>query len=440
MHLLHLLLDSLFSREPCDANREIRRMDANTKTCSLLVAHEDTAFENPIQNQPTSNQRPRQLFSFHKSQTKNNRLETYQALISTMTSSISEDWERHVGLCKEGGQAPVTDSEMLRKIINVKLAAQGFDVQGDEFTQTIASDLFRVYREQSRQLESHLCPMDTRIQEFLNDALKSTGEEVHLPSSTLCVDRYGLARELSFPDKANEFHNSELSSYRLSKGGVLHNPINDKRTTKGVFHVADYGLPVPADKIAVPLVTYARLLKAAFRPPEDLNTIPYTSNWKYPAQSMVSLQLRPLACPAIPGRMPEKRLEVRFFVPGSCVANLDFVESIFGNAGDPELPENDAGLDVDHWTGTTGCVVLAPHLRNCIKKDLGLPHVSEATEYQKSKGLCWTKEDEPYNGGKPFKITLRDERGIMVTILADNYFGKCKKLNDDCMLLIIASN
>src|SRR6056300_255724 len=38
--------------------------------------------------------------------------------------------------------------------------------------------------------------------------------------------------------------------------------------------------------------------------------------------------------------------------------------------------------------------------------------------------MCWESEDELYNGGKPFKITLRDQRGIMVTILADNYFGK----------------
>jgi hypothetical protein len=44
------------------------------------------------------------------------------------------------------------------------------------------------------------------------------------------------------------------------------------------------------------------------------------------------------------------------------VSNLDFVEGIFGNAGDPHLPENDAALDVAHWTGHTGCVILAPHL------------------------------------------------------------------------------
>ena len=36
-------------------------------------------------------------------------------------------------------------------------------------------------------------------------------------------------------------------------------------------------------------------------------------------------------------------MEIRFFAPGNLVSNLDFVESIFGNGGDPVLPENDAG-------------------------------------------------------------------------------------------------
>ncbi len=96
----------------------------------------------------------------------------------------------------------------------------------------------------------------------------------------------------------------------------------------------------------------------------------------------VSLLLRPLVCPAT-GRDPEKTMEIRFFAPGSLVSNLDFVESIFGNGGDPYLPENDAALDALHWTGHTGCVVLAPHLVGMKKKDLGLPHVSEATERQR---------------------------------------------------------
>jgi len=277
--------------------------------------------------------------------------------------------------------------------------------------------------------------VDQRIQDFVDLALEGTGEKVSLPEHRdmsgeriLNVDRYGIARELSLPDDTsiNEYHNEQISSYRL-RNGILHNPLNDRRTTKGVFHVADWGLPIPADKIAVPLVTYARLLKAAFNPPPDLKVLPYTSTWDDPVETMVSLLVRPLVQPEVPGVMPEKRLEVRYFVPGGCVANIDFVESIFGNAGDPHLPENDSALDVEHWTGTTGCVVLAPHLRTLRKKDLGLPHISEATEAQKATGMCWTNEFELYNKGSPFKITMRDKSGIMVTILADNYFGYCKK-------------
>ena len=120
-------------------------------------------------------------------------------------------------------------------------------------------------------------------------------------------------------------------------------------------------------------------------------------------------------------------MEMRFFAPGSLVSNLDFVEGIFGNGGDPYLPENDAALDVLHWTGHTGCVILAPHLVGIRKKDLGLPHCDEATERQRRDGMCWTDEDEPYNDGGAFKITCRDHRGVMVTIIADNYYGYCKK-------------
>ena len=100
---------------------------------------------------------------------------------------------------------------------------------------------------------------------------------------------------------------------------------------------------------------------------------------------------------------------------------------IFGNGGDPYLPENDAALDVMHWTGHTGCVIVAPHLAGIKKKDVGLPHEKDATERQRRDGMCWRDPDEPYNGGGAFKVACRDERGVMVTIIADNYYGYCKK-------------
>ena len=336
--------------------------------------------------------------------------------------------ERYVGLRADGGQ-PATDRDALHRSIVVKLAAQGYAVPSAEEEESVlelAGDLFQRYAEQSRLLSRHLSPPDRRIQDFLDDILSGTGERPVLPHQTLVVDRYGLSRHLSLPENAAEYHNDQVSSYRLDNG-VLHNPVNDRRTTKGVFHVADAGLPVPADKVAVPLLTFARLLDAALTPPSDLKILPFTSEWSDPVETIVSLLLRPLVAPEVPGVRPEKRMETRFFAPGGLVSNLDFVESIFGNAGDPHLPENDAALDVEHWTGHTGCVILAPHLRMLYKRDLGLPHVDQATEKQKEQGMCWVEPHERYNGGKPFKITLRDERGIMVTILADNYFGYCKK-------------
>ncbi|HAB19920.1 MAG TPA: hypothetical protein DCE44_26245, partial [Verrucomicrobiales bacterium] len=116
------------------------------------------------------------------------------------------------------------------------------------------------------------------------------------------------------------------------------------------------------------------------------------------------------------------------FVPGSLVSNLDFVESIFGNAGDPNLPENDAALDVEHWSGQTGCVILAPHLVGTLtKKDAGLPPWDSATERQRRDGMCWKDPGELYNDGQAFKLCARDNTGAIVTIIGDNYFGYCKK-------------
>ena len=40
----------------------------------------------------------------------------------------------------------------------------------------------------------------------------------------------------------------------------------------------------------------------------------------------------------------------------------------------------------------------------------------------KADGMCWESEDELYNDGGAFKLTLRDPKGD-VTCIADNYFG-----------------
>ena len=162
-----------------------------------------------------------------------------------------------------------------------------------------------------------------------------------LPTQTFVLDRHGVARELSLPMGEDEFHSDIVSSYRVAQG-VLHNPASDRRTTKGSFHISEGGLPIPGDKKAVPKQTFARMLERALQPPQELLTIPFTAELPEPARMFVSLLLRPIVCPEIPGKEAEKTMEVRFFAPGNLVSNLDFVESIFGNGGNPQLAEFDA--------------------------------------------------------------------------------------------------
>lgn len=330
---------------------------------------------------------------------------------------------------------PESEHRRLLEYVNLKLAARGFEIVGSEKDYPffeMGRLMLSNFQERLRLLADYLCPVDRAIDSHLRSVLEeflpeiSPNGEPLIPASALFLERHGIARILSLPIKEDRFESSILTSYRVAQG-VCHNPAKDRRTTKGVFHVAEGGLPVPADKKAVPLRTFALLLKQALHPPEELNTLPFTSGERNPARIFASLLLKPVVRPGVPGVSSRRYLETRFFAPGSLVCNLDFLESIFGNAGDPSLPDNDSRLDPLGWTGHTGCVILAPHLVTLKKIDLGLPHISKATERQIRDGMCWEQENELYNDGGAFKITCRDERGVIVTLIADNYFGYCKK-------------
>ena len=324
-------------------------------------------------------------------------------------------------------ERPTTPDMKLVHYINLKLAALGCPTcESDDnspFGEMAA--LLAHQREINRLLANYLCPADNRIQTFLYDFLQEAAL-AKLPNRTFVLDRYGLARVLSLPPGRDSFASDIVSSYRVRQG-VLHNPKSDRRTTEGIFHIAEGGLPIPEDKVSVPKRVAGRLLQFALTPPPELLRLPFTSGQEKQAECFVSLLLRPIVSPEVPGFTAQKSMEIRFLAPGSLVSNLDFIESIFGNAGDPFLPENDAGLDSEHWTGHTGCVILAPHLIRITKKELGLPHRDVATERQRRDRMCWSDEQERYNNGVAFKMTCRDESGVIVTVIADNYFGYCKK-------------
>ena len=343
------------------------------------------------------------------------------------------DYKSSLGINPATGANEV-GGKALFEYVNMRLAAAGKPVFGSDADYPIvglAKPLLENYREFSRRFsENYYCPADERIMKFMRAYLEDTLEPrelaPELPHQTFVLDTFATARMLSLPADSDRYSNSLVDSYRVRQG-ILNNPQNDRRTTAGVFHVAEGGLPVPDDKKAVPKAVFKNMWRRAFEAPEEMMEVPFTANQKERAKMWVSLYLRPIVCPAVPNASEAKSMEIRVFAPGGLVSNLDFIESIFGNAGNPYLQRNDAELDYRHWTGHTGCIVLAPHLVSLTKKELGLPNVSEATPRQKRDGMCWEREDERYNDGKPFKITARDASGVIVTLLADNYFGYSKK-------------
>jgi hypothetical protein len=346
---------------------------------------------------------------------------------------MNNDWNNlkaRIGFDLKSRENSYEDGALV-EYLNIKLRSLGYPVFGKEsdypFLQ-MGDSLLQSVAEKNRLLRGHLCPVDQRIQDYLSRLFSGLDieERIWVPTNSLILERHGMARALSLPPDADSFESSIVSSFRV-KQGVLNNPASDRRTTKGVFHIAENGLPVPTDKKAVPVAVFAKLLEKALEPPDDLLELPFTSTQTDKARLFVSLMLRPIVQPGVEDVTEEKRLEVRFFAPGNLVSNLDFVESIFGNAGDPYLSENDSGLDVKHWSGHTGCVILAPHLITFTKKELGLPHIDEASERQQRDGMCWEAEDELYNDGGAFKVTSRDSSGVVVTLIADNYYGYCKK-------------
>lgn len=317
----------------------------------------------------------------------------------------------------------------LRDYLHMQLAVAGLAVPEQPDAESLwRRTLLSSLREKNRLLSGHRPAIDQRIESFLNSHFGDAPIDgpLALPHPSLCLDRHGIGRLLSLPADGDHFSNELLSSYRVHNG-VIHNPRADRRTTQGTFHVCEGGLPIPADKRAIPKAVFARLFQHACRPPAESLQLPYLSDSQGAQRAFVSLLVRPLVCPAVAGFCRHKTMEVRFFAPGGLVSNLDFVESIFGNAGDPLLPENDAGLDVLHWSGHTGCVILAPHLCHVTKRELGLPHWDDANERQRRESMCYRSEDEKYNDGSAFKATCRTADGVIVTLIADNYFGYCKK-------------
>ena len=152
---------------------------------------------------------------------------------------------------------------------NLKLATLGLPTVGDQSNNPslkLGASLVKEYREKVRLLRGYLCPADRRIQDFLTKILGT--DRPSLPTESFVLDRHGLARVTSLPRDDFNFSSSIMESKRIAQG-VLHNPASDRRTTSGVFHVADVGLPAADDKKVVPLNAAKEFLRIALNPPQN---------------------------------------------------------------------------------------------------------------------------------------------------------------------------
>ncbi|WP_197482021.1 hypothetical protein [Polaribacter atrinae] len=160
------------------------------------------------------------------------------------------------------------------QFINLQLASLGQPTFKDKPENSIqfldpkfeelTCSLIKSIQQRSRLLSNHLSPVDTRIQDFIYDYLKdvSINKSIVIPNNTLVLSKKGQAREISLPPDGDSFKSDLVTTSRI-KQGILNNPLNDKRTTKGTFHIVEGSLPVTLDKKEVPKETFAHLLHSA---------------------------------------------------------------------------------------------------------------------------------------------------------------------------------
>jgi hypothetical protein len=172
--------------------------------------------------------------------------------------------------------------------------------------------------------------------------------------------------------------------------------------------------PHSADKKAVPKLHLRKASGSGAEPSRGVaRNSHFTAGENDKAYTFVSVLLRPIVRPEIPGYCEERSMEVRFFAPGSLVANVDFVESIFGKLRRyPSFPKRcvDRSRPLDRDDRLY-------HPRNrtsrAHQKDLGLPHWVQATDAPAPRGHVMARSHRKIQrqGGLSRSLT-RDESGV----------------------------
>ena len=158
------------------------------------------------------------------------------------------------------------------------------------------------------------------------------------------LDRHGIARELSLPADGDVFQSDILDvlprAQRRAAQPAQRPPHDGRHVPRRRGRPADPGRQEGGPARRRSSRCSGGAVDAAGR---SAGAAVHRRISATQAHTWLSLLLRPIVCPEVPGFSRRQTMEVRFFAPGSLVSNLDFVESIFGNAGDPYLPRTTRG-------------------------------------------------------------------------------------------------
>ena len=114
-----------------------------------------------------------------------------------------------IGFSSQSLDRDTNRSDLLRHI-KLKLIANGQSVPTSGIDEDLsgADRLLMTYYQRLKQLDAVRCPVDRRIEGFLQKHFGGIagGSALRVPYSTLALDRHGIARELSLPVNGDEFH------------------------------------------------------------------------------------------------------------------------------------------------------------------------------------------------------------------------------------------
>ena len=321
--------------------------------------------------------------------------------------------------------------------VNLQLAAYGLPVAplpgdspgGGNDAAGGVSGLLESYREKTRLLSSHRCPADRRIEAFLQRHLA----DLNLPGPCACRTTRWCSTGTASPAScrcrptATSSATTLLSSYRV-RNGVLHNPRSDRRTTQGTFHVAEGGLPVPGDKKAVPKRVFAELFRHAMSPPAELHG---AAVHRRAARAGADVRLAAAAPDRLPGGARRLPGEDRWR-SGSSPRAAWSATSISSSPSSATPATRSCPTTTPASTSSTGPATPAasssrrtwsrsPRSSSACRTSTTPPTASAAT------ACAGRTRSEKYNDGSAFKLTCRTSAGVIVTLIADNYYGYCKK-------------